>query len=167
MLRRLRERLSYANVMSSIAVILALGTGGAYAANTIRSSDIVDGEIGSADIKDNSVNTFDVHSFLGVDVVDGSLTGADVADTSSLGSADIGEEGLLFNNTLTLSDIGSQSVGADEVVNNSLLSSDLSTSSVGSDEVTNNSLNDEDIGQSTIVDFQATIGLLRFDPAST
>ena len=49
--RRLRERLSYANVMSSIAVILALGTGGAYAANTIRSSDIVDG-IGSADIKD-------------------------------------------------------------------------------------------------------------------
>ena len=39
-----------------------------------------------ADVKDNSINTFDVHSFLGVDVIDNSLTGADV-DESTLNLA--------------------------------------------------------------------------------
>ena len=62
------------------------------------------------------------------------LTGADIQD-----------------NSLGISDIGSQSVGADEVLNNSLLSSDLSTDSVGSDEVTNNSLTGTDIDESTLV----------------
>ena len=61
-----------------MALFVALG-GTAYAANTVGSADIIDGEvksvdignneIGSADVKDNSINTFDVHSFLGVDVV--------------------------------------------------------------------------------------------------
>ena len=65
------------------ALFGVLAAGSAYAANTVFSSDIVDGEvksvdignneIGSADVKDDSINTFDVHSFLGVDVVDGSL----------------------------------------------------------------------------------------------
>lgn len=40
------------NVLAILALTVAHGTGGAYAANTIRSSDIVDGEVGSADIKD-------------------------------------------------------------------------------------------------------------------
>jgi hypothetical protein len=150
------------NLVGFLALFVALGGTGAYAANTIRSSDIVDGEILSADVKDQSLTTFDVSTFLGVDVVDGTLTGADVSDTSSLGSAEIGEEGLLFNNTLNVNDIGSQSVGADEVANNSLLSSDIASQAVGSDEVTNNSLNDEDISQSTHIDFQVNIGLLRF-----
>jgi len=48
--------------------------------------DVGNGEIGSNDVKDNSINTFDVHSFLGADVVDDSLTGADV-DESSLGNS--------------------------------------------------------------------------------
>jgi hypothetical protein len=42
MLGRLRSHLTYANVMSTIAVFVAVSTGGAYAANTIFSSDIVE-----------------------------------------------------------------------------------------------------------------------------
>jgi len=86
MLRTLRSRLTYANVTATLALFVALG-GTAYAVNTVRSTDIVDGEvksvdignneIGSGDVKDNSINTFDVHSFLGADVVDGSLTAKD------------------------------------------------------------------------------------------
>jgi hypothetical protein len=95
MLSKLSRRLTYANVMSTIAVFGVLAGGTAYAANTVFSADIVDGEvksvdvgdneIGSADVKDNSINTFDVHSFLGVDVVDDTLTGADVNE-STLGT---------------------------------------------------------------------------------
>jgi hypothetical protein len=87
MLRKLRPRSVY-DVCAALALVIALGTGTAYAANTVFSTDIVDGqvksvdvgdnEIGSSDVKDNSINTFDVHSFLGVDVVDGSLTAKDV-----------------------------------------------------------------------------------------
>ena len=45
MLARLRSRLTYANVASSIALFIALGTGGAYAADTIGSSDIINESI--------------------------------------------------------------------------------------------------------------------------
>ena len=96
------------NVVGLLALFVALG-GTAYAANTVCSTDIVDGEvksvdignneIGSADVKDNSLNTFDVHSFLGVDVVDGTLTGADMADASSL-AARSREEFVTFNDSL-------------------------------------------------------------------
>lgn len=48
---RLRPRLSYANVASTIALVAALGTGGAYAANTIGSDDIIDESIQAQDIK--------------------------------------------------------------------------------------------------------------------
>ena len=53
---------------------------------SVKSADVGNGEIGSADVKDNSINTFDVHSFLGADVVDGSLTGDDIGDGTRTGS---------------------------------------------------------------------------------
>jgi len=134
MLRKLRSRLTYANVMATLGVFIALG-GTAYAVNTVGSTDIIDGEvksvdignneIGSADVKDGSINTFDVHSFLGVDVVDGTLTGDDVADTSSLGPQEIREEFLTFNDTLVDSDLATGSVGSDEVDDNSLTGADI------------------------------------------
>jgi hypothetical protein len=130
MLRTLASRMTYSNVVATLALVAAVGTGGAYAANTIRSSDIVDGEIGSADVKDNSLNTFDVHSFIGEDVIDGTLTGADVANTSSLGTQDIGEEGLFFNNTLIASDIASGAVGSDEVADDALTGNDINESTL-------------------------------------
>ena len=141
MLRRLSKRLNYANVMSTIAVFGVLATGTAYAANTVFSTDIVDGEvrsvdirnddIQSGDIKDNSINTFDVHSFLGVDVVDGTLTGADVQDGS-----------------LTGFDIQDGFIGQGE----------LADGAVNSAKVADGSLDDQDIAQATFVNFEANIG---------
>ena len=116
MLRKLRvRRPSHATVVAYLALFVALGGTSAYAANTVFSSDIIDGEvksvdignneIGSSDVKDNSLNTFDVHSFLGVDVVDNTVTGADV-DESSLNLAaeawrEVGAPGQpAFNNNI-------------------------------------------------------------------
>jgi hypothetical protein len=90
MLRKLRSRLTYANVMSTIACFGVLATGTAYAANTVFSSDIVDGQVNSADVKDQSLTTFDVSTFLGADVVDGTLTGADIGN-GSLNDEDVGQ----------------------------------------------------------------------------
>ena len=50
MLASLRTRFTFANVCSFLALLIALGTGSAYAANTMFSTDIVDGEVKAADI---------------------------------------------------------------------------------------------------------------------
>ena len=47
----------YANVTSTLALVVALGGTGAYAANTIRSSDIVNGQVKRVDIANNAVTS--------------------------------------------------------------------------------------------------------------
>ncbi len=135
MLHTLRSRITYANVVATLALFVAVGTGGAYAANTVFSTDIVDGqvksvdvgnnEIGSSDVKDNSLNTFDVHSFLGVDVVDGTLASEDVANDSLTG---------------------------DDVIEDSF--------AIGTNAIADGSLHDVDIAQSAFVNFTASIGAM-------
>jgi hypothetical protein len=53
-------RVTYANVVSTVALIIALGAGGAYAAAKIGSKQIKDGSIQSVDIQDNGVTGADV-----------------------------------------------------------------------------------------------------------
>jgi hypothetical protein len=112
MLRKLRSRLTYANVVATLALIVAVGGTSAYAANTINSTDIVDGqvksvdigdaEIKSADVKDESLTTFDVSTMLGVDVVDGTLTEADIKN-GSLTANDVAENS--FNVAVNVGDV--------------------------------------------------------------
>ncbi len=88
MLTRLRSYLTYANVMATVAVFVALGgttyavatgsiDGGAIKNNTVRSKDIRNNDVTTRDLKDNSAR--------GADVSDDSLTGDDVLE-SSLGT---------------------------------------------------------------------------------
>ena len=54
-MQQVRKRLTYANVMSSIAVFLVLGGGAAYAAKKISSHDLRGGSVTTAKIKRNAV----------------------------------------------------------------------------------------------------------------
>ena len=67
----MRKQLTYANVMATLAVVLALGGGVAYAANTVFSADIVDGEVKTADLANNAVR--------GTKIANGEVTTADLA----------------------------------------------------------------------------------------
>jgi hypothetical protein len=60
MLRKLREKLTYANVVSTIAVLAALGGGSAYAASLITTSDIADNAVISRKIKNHTVKPADL-----------------------------------------------------------------------------------------------------------
>lgn len=66
MLRATLSRLTYANVMSTIAVFLALG-GGAYALslprNSVTASQIVKNGVGASEIKRNAVRSAEVKNF--------------------------------------------------------------------------------------------------------
>ena len=84
---RIRTHLTYANVMATLAVFIALG-GVAYAGATITGSDVVDGSLTTADYRNNDIRSGDVRAE--------ALTGADVADQSGVdtcthGSARLGE----------------------------------------------------------------------------
>jgi hypothetical protein len=59
-MRGLRSKLSFANACSFLALVIALGTGGAYAANTIGSSDIIDESIRSVDLNNGEVKVADI-----------------------------------------------------------------------------------------------------------
>jgi hypothetical protein len=75
MFRRIRSCLTYANVMATIAVFIAVG-GSSYAVAKIGSSQIADNSIRSRDIKNNDVQ--------GIDIRDGTIRTRDVADRSLL-----------------------------------------------------------------------------------
>jgi hypothetical protein len=75
---RVRQHLTYANVMATIAVFLVLGGGTAVAlngTNTVQSDDLGPGaQVKAPDVAANAVN--------GTDVVNGSIAGADIAPSA-------------------------------------------------------------------------------------
>jgi hypothetical protein len=83
-LRKIRTYLTYANVMSTIAVVLALGGATAIAAghlgkNSVTSKSIKNGAVKTADLKNGAVTN--------AKVGDGAVKGANIAD-GSVGIAD-------------------------------------------------------------------------------
>lgn len=82
---RLRRKLSYANVVGTLALVLLLATGSAFAAgklgkNKVRSQNIAKGAVKMADLVAGSVN--------GAKIKDGTVSGADVAN-QTIGSSDL------------------------------------------------------------------------------
>ncbi len=84
MLRKIRNRLTYANVMSTLAVFIALG-GSSYAALKVGTRDIKNNAVRSVDLRNNDVR--------GKDVRNGTLTGVDVK-RDALGGSVIAESRL-------------------------------------------------------------------------
>jgi hypothetical protein len=84
MISNLRRRLTFANVMSTIAVFAALG-GGAYAAASIDSRDIVNDSIKSKDIKDDKLKGKDVKAdkLKGDDIDESTLVGVKAGNVLS------------------------------------------------------------------------------------
>jgi hypothetical protein len=61
MLRRLSTRVTYANVVATLALFVALG-GTSYAVKQLGSNDIRDNSIRSRDVRDNSLGSGDIHN---------------------------------------------------------------------------------------------------------
>jgi hypothetical protein len=115
MLRRLRSRLTYANVMATIAVFIALATGGAYAANEWNGSNIQDGTLTGADIKDLSLGLPDY--------------GANSISTGKLKDQDVRTQDLRELG-VTNSKIAWDSVSSGKVINNNLTGDDINESTL-------------------------------------
>jgi hypothetical protein len=110
-MHRIRKRLTYANVMSSIAVFLVLG-GAAFAAsqlgkNSVGTKQLKKNAVNAAKLKKNAVRTAKIrnaavtgakiaaNAVTTEKIADGSVTGAKIADGSVMG-ADINAESTPF-----------------------------------------------------------------------
>jgi hypothetical protein len=82
---KFRRRVTYANVMATVAVFIALG-GSSYAVVKFGSANIINSSIRSEDIGSGQVHSSDIlnNDVLGIDVRDGTIKTADVADHSLL-----------------------------------------------------------------------------------
>ena len=145
-----RPRLTYANVMSTLAVFLVLAGGTAIAANLPKNS------VNSKKVKDNTLRSVDLADGTGVsgaDVADGSLGGADLAD-GSLGGADLADGSLggneLTDGSVTGADLGGGAVGKEHLRPDSVDSSNLIDGTIKGADVGADTLTGAHIDESTL-----------------
>jgi hypothetical protein len=131
-MRTIRAHLTYANVISSLCLVLILGGGAAYAADTVFSTDIVDGEVKGVDIGSNEVRSSDVRDDTRSN---GGLTSADIApdaigateiDDRSIGDDDIGFD-VVHNINM-----GDNSIGTNEIAFQQIQPNDVADGTVPS-----------------------------------
>ena len=76
------RHLTYANVVATLALVIAIGGGAAYAANTILSTDIVNGEVKTPDLATDAVTAPKIKAgeVKTQDLAGGAVTAAKLAD---------------------------------------------------------------------------------------
>jgi hypothetical protein len=131
MLGRIRERVTYANVTSSLALVIALSTGTAYAANTIGTSDIIDGEVRSVDIRNGTITSDDMAS--------SAITNTKIASNA------VGP-GKVIDDSLTASDLATASVEAEEIASDAVGATEVANNSIDAGEVVDFGLSNQDVG---------------------
>ena len=173
--RRFRSRVTYANVASSLALFVAVSTGGAYAANTIGSADVIDESLQTQDLQNGQVKNLD----LGADSVtfgkiqNGTITNADYANNSvssakiadgGVGNADLAANSVTFgkilNGTVTAADLAPDSVTNEEMAanavsgaeieDNTVLGQDLAAESVSSGRIQTNAIGSSEVAPDAI-----------------
>ena len=77
---KIRRHLTYANVTATVALVIAVGGGAAYAVDRINSRDVVNGSIRSVDLKNH-------RAVRGVDVKRNGLTGRQIDERTLDGGA--------------------------------------------------------------------------------
>jgi hypothetical protein len=133
------RRLTYSNVVATIALFLALAGGTSAIAlsgrNTVRSDDIVKGGVRAADIRDGAVGVKD----LGVD----SVTAAALAD----GAVSSGE---ITGGAVGRAELGSGAVATGEVADASLTGADLADGSLTGADLADGSLSAADLAANAV-----------------
>ena len=155
MIARVRRGLTFANVCSLLALMIALGTGTAYAANTVFSEDIVNGEVKTPDIHAGAVTTGKIagNAVTGGKVEDGTLVAADLAN-DSVGSAEIVASAVgaseIATDAVGATEVADSTIDGGEVVDNSLTASDLDSSSVGASEIATGAVGGAEIANESV-----------------
>jgi hypothetical protein len=169
-MKSVRKRLTYANVMSTIAVFLVLGGATAFAATKIGTSEIKAGAItsgkiakeavGTAKIKNNAVN--------GGKLADGAVTGSKLGGgavgASNLAANSVGGSALadnsvngskIVNGAVTEGKIAGGAVTEGKIAGGAVTEGKIANDAVVGSKVKDGSLTGSDIQQSTLTQVKA------------
>jgi hypothetical protein len=145
MRRRLISRLTYANVVATLALFFALSTGVVYAANEWTGANIVDGSLTYLDIAPGSIGSGRI--------ADESLTAVDLAP-DSVASSEIDDDGVtaddLAPNSVGFIQIESDAVGASEIRDNAIDGSEVKDDSLTHADLAPNSVWSSEIGDGEV-----------------
>lgn len=129
------RRMTYANVMSTIACFVALSTGSAFAVTQLTGANIKDGSITSADIKNGSLKGTDLakETVAGNNIKNGGVGGLDIA-YDAIGHGQLKDDAVESDNIASgavgTGEIADGAVGSGDVSNGSLDVADLTTDTV-------------------------------------
>jgi hypothetical protein len=159
-LKQIRERLTYANVMSSIAVFLVLGGATAIAAgqlgrNTVGTKQLKKNAVTAAKIKKGAVN--------GAKLADGSVTGTKLADGSVTGTklADGAvSEGKLGPDAVTEAKIKNGAVGTAKLGDNSVSTAKIQNGAITGEKLASGAVTGADINAGS-TPFSQVVARLR------
>jgi hypothetical protein len=140
----IRTRLTYANVMSTLAVFLVLGGGAAFAAtqlgkNTVGTKQLKKNAVTAAKIKNGAINSAKVTdgSLTGVDIADGSIGGGEIANLA-IGTAKLGD------NAVNTAKLGDNAVNSAKVQDKSLKGGDVADGSITGTQISEGTLKNID-----------------------
>lgn len=146
----IRRRATFANICSFLALTIVLSMGTAYAANTVRSKDIVNGQVKTVDLHSDAVDSSKVaNGTLGVGDLGSNSVGSDELQTDSVDATEIADSsidgGEIVNESMTSSDLASNSVGTSEVVDGSVTGIDIAGSTITGSDIASNSVSTADL----------------------
>jgi hypothetical protein len=140
MFRRIRAHLTYANVMSTIAVLFAIGGASAYAAsqlpnNSVTSKTIKNGQVKTKDLQNNAVKA--------AKIANGAVTGPKIAaqavDTGQLAPNAV-TTGQLANNAVTSAQLAGNAVTTGKIAPNAVTTGQIAGNAVTTGQLANNAV---------------------------
>jgi hypothetical protein len=141
--KQIRKRLTYANVMSSIAVFLVVGGATAFAAlgkNTVGTKQIKKNAVTTQKIKNNAVSgpKLQANSATTDKIADGAVTGSKLAGGSV--STDKITDGAVTGGKLGNGSVTAEKLGGGSVTNEKLGNGSVTNEKLGNGSVTNEKL---------------------------
>jgi hypothetical protein len=148
MVRRIRAHLTYANVMSTIAVLFAIGGASAYAAshlpnNSVTSKTIKNGQVKTKDIHNNAVTA--------AKIAKGAVTGPKIA-AGAVGT------GQLAAGAVTTGQIANNAVSTGQIANNAVTSGKIGPNAVSTGQIADNAVTGTKIADNAVTTGKITDG---------
>jgi hypothetical protein len=128
-----------------LALFLVIAGGTAYAANTIASGDIIDGEVKAPDIAANAINS--------MKIANGQVTEADIGQ-GAVGNAELKDNAVstqkIANGQVTEADIAAAAIANAELKGDAVTTQKVQNETLLGNDVQNNTLKGADIDESTL-----------------
>lgn len=158
-MKSVRKRLTYANVMSTIAVFLAVGGATALAAGQLGKNTV-----GTKQLKNNAVTSAKVKNaaITGGKLANGAVTGAKIGGgavgASNLAANSVGASALA-DNSVTSSKVASGAISGDKIANGAVSGDKIGGGAVGTGNLSNGAVTREKLAageRSEVLQFEET-----------